>query len=160
MRKNYKPRPLGKEYKKKHCGFILNGKRSVCWLWNKSIGKDGYGKCYTPNHLGEHVPHRYYYRKYVREIPEGYEVDHICFTRSCIRPEHLIAKTKKRNCRSRDLRNPDRYGAAAVLLNKQVYAIRKLLVKGISKKVLAERFNVSYATIDRIEKRVTFKGLK
>lgn len=35
--------------------------------------------------------HRYLYRAHKGEIPEGWEVDHMCQVRACCNPEHLQA---------------------------------------------------------------------
>ena len=40
---------------------------------------------------GEVYVHRIFYLLDVGPIPDGYEVDHLCFVRNCVRPDHLEA---------------------------------------------------------------------
>jgi hypothetical protein len=48
--------------------------------------------------------HRFSYQTMVGDIPVGYEVDHLCRVRNCVRPDHLEAVTVAENRRRRDLK--------------------------------------------------------
>lgn len=72
------------------------------------LNQDGYFRKFTAS--GKAVMwHRQVYQDTYGEIPEGYEVDHMCRNRSCINPEHLqlltslehTIKTNKERYRSR-----------------------------------------------------------
>lgn len=69
-------------------------KTDSCWLW--TAGKvRGYG---TIAHRGrQHYAHRWSYEQAKGEIPEGYEIDHLCRVPACVNPDHLEAVTKKEN---------------------------------------------------------------
>jgi hypothetical protein len=41
--------------------------------------------------------HRASYEMFVGPIPDGLEIDHLCFTLSCVKPEHLEAVTHEVN---------------------------------------------------------------
>lgn len=79
--------------------------------------------------------HRYIYEQEVGEIPEGYEVDHLCRNRNCIKPEHLQCLSNKEH---------------TVKTNQERYADRKKAAKIYWESYkptgtqLAEVFNVSF----------------
>jgi len=68
-----------------------------CVLFTGHLDKQGYGRIF---HDGEkRLVHRVAYEIFVGPIPEGYEVDHLCFVRNCINTEHLEAVTPLENTR-------------------------------------------------------------
>lgn len=72
----------------------------TCWLWmgdNKT--HNGYGRM---NHKGKRtLVHRVAYELVYGPIPPGHYVDHICFSRNCVRPDHLRLVTPKQNAENR-----------------------------------------------------------
>jgi hypothetical protein len=69
---------------------------SGCWMWTGSRGSNGYGQFRA--HRGSPVPaHRFGYELWVGPIPDGYELDHLCRTPSCVHPAHLEAVTPRVN---------------------------------------------------------------
>ena len=87
-------RIMAKPYKKKHTGYKIKGKKSVCYIYQGSLDKDGYGiGLNRDTHLGETRFHRYMYRKHKGPIPHDCEIHHKCETKSCGRPLHLKAVT-------------------------------------------------------------------
>lgn len=66
-----------------------------CWQvggWNDG---NGYAKMRVNNQC--EMVHRVVYRILFSESLNGREVDHICRTRNCCRPDHLKAVTRRRN---------------------------------------------------------------
>lgn len=49
--------------------------------------------------------HRWFYEQLVGDIPEGYEVDHLCKVTSCVNPAHLEAVTKRENVARSDAKS-------------------------------------------------------
>ena len=68
-----------------------------CQLWAGPLDRYGYPKARVRGRsvLG----HRLVYEQEVGPIPFGYEVDHLCFTPACVRPDHLEAVTPEENQR-------------------------------------------------------------
>jgi hypothetical protein len=66
-----------------------------CWTFART-DRGGYSsfKLNGKNVVG----HRYAYKKLVGEIPEGFDIDHLCDRhRNCVNPEHMEAVPKRVN---------------------------------------------------------------
>ena len=67
-----------------------------CWLWTAGLCH-GYGR-FTLD--GAHHPaHRVAYEWLIGPIPPGLELDHLCRTPACVRPDHLEPVTHAENTR-------------------------------------------------------------
>lgn len=64
---------------------------SECWPWLGNCTHDGYGR------LGGVLAHRISYERFVGAIPDGFEIDHLCRNRACVRPDHLELVTHREN---------------------------------------------------------------
>lgn len=74
-------------------------KTAGCWIWQGVHVGGGYGFL-SMNINGKpsgKLAHRLSYELHIGEIPEGYEIDHLCKVRDCVRPEHLEAVTRQEN---------------------------------------------------------------
>jgi hypothetical protein len=67
-----------------------------CWTWIGCLNSRNYG-CVSAGHGTIKLAHRIAYETYKGEIPDGYQVDHLCFNTKCCNPEHLDAVTPKVN---------------------------------------------------------------
>lgn len=65
-----------------------------CWEWQGAIDGGGYGRFKSSD---SHYAHRFAYRFFVGEIPEGFDVDHKCRNRRCQSPFHIQAVTHTKN---------------------------------------------------------------
>jgi hypothetical protein len=75
---------------------------SDCWYFSGSKDSGGYGnirKRVNGRNLYLGAAHRVAYQQAVGPIPVGMEVDHICFTPSCVNPDHLRLLTPDENRR-------------------------------------------------------------
>ncbi len=66
-----------------------------CWVWTRSLNSHGYaetvvdGKCISIHALT--------YKWEYGEIPFGYQHDHLCRNRACVRPSHIEPVTVREN---------------------------------------------------------------
>ncbi len=68
-----------------------------CWIWTGRIGAEPkpYGSFYTD---GKDIKaHRFAYELFIRKIPDGLTIDHLCRNHSCVNPSHLEAVTNREN---------------------------------------------------------------
>jgi len=70
-----------------------------CWNWTGALRADGYGRFRTRDRLVS--AHRFAYESVHAPIPEGKEIDHICYNRGCVNPAHLRLVTRKQNQENR-----------------------------------------------------------
>jgi hypothetical protein len=77
----------------------LVDKTTTCWLWSgvSSLSKNGarYGKFYAGGK--NYQAHRISVLLSGRDIPDRYDVDHLCRTTLCVNPEHLDPVTHREN---------------------------------------------------------------
>lgn len=77
-------------------------KGEQCWTWTASLYGNGYGCFWDATQKRRVLAHRFSYATFVGEIPEGLQVDHMCHTRHCVRPDHLRLATNKQNMENLD----------------------------------------------------------
>jgi hypothetical protein len=73
-------------------------KTDSCWLWTGKPDAHGYGQFQSKISFYAHV---YSYKLHGNNVPNGYEVDHKCWTPLCVNPEHLQAVTHAHNGQNR-----------------------------------------------------------
>lgn len=66
-----------------------------CWLWRGRPNPKGYGLISIGNN--EWLAHRYAFGFFIGGHEPGLTLDHICRRRDCVRPDHLMPMTLKRN---------------------------------------------------------------
>ncbi len=82
--------------------FLSHIDEQDCWVWTAAKNKAGYPLW---DRDGFCTAHRWSFWYFKSEIPEGMEIDHLCFNTSCVNPEHLDAKTPLANKRRRQRRS-------------------------------------------------------
>lgn len=76
--------------------FIAYEPNTGCWLWlgarsGGNNGKNEYGI------FDSEYAHRFSYKLYKGNIPEKFQIDHLCKNKLCVNPDHLEAVTHKVN---------------------------------------------------------------
>lgn len=127
-------RPAGADYE-------VDG-ATGCWNWVGALDRYGYGR------KAKTSAHRWYYRKFIGEIPNGLTIDHLCRNRQCVNPDHLEAVSMRENLRR---------GSLTRLTWEDAEAIRLLASEGKQYDVIARRFGVKKATVSSIVNRRLWK---
>jgi hypothetical protein len=137
-------------------------KTDLCWIWNVSKNRQGYGVC-TAGGL-RHSAHRVSWTLHYGAIPKGMLVCHRCDNPSCVKPDHLFIGTHSDN--SRDAYYKGRLphlvkgqfkidgviikSRPRALSSDQVIEIKRLYNHGIRQRDLAKQFKVRRNTIWRV----------
>lgn len=129
-------------------------KTDTCWLWKGTVTIYGYGQiAYQKKQVSVH---RLMFELHNPEIDiTDLDICHTCDIRNCCNPDHLFAGTNAdnmadRNRKNRQVKLKGSSNGFSKLTESQVLEIRSA---NKTAKVLAEIFNVSKQTIDRIRTR-------
>lgn len=71
-------------------------KTETCWLWTGGKSASGYGKFWADDGRSLRA-HRWSYVQAKGAIPKELQLDHLCRTPACVRPDHLEAVTPRVN---------------------------------------------------------------
>ena len=130
-----------------------------CWLKKPTTGNRGYAKMKTIKN-GKPVSergHRFSWRAFNGEIPEGLDVLHRCDVRNCMNPSHLFLGTNLDNINDKIAKNRQPKGEeirSAKLTEEAVRFIRK---SDKTIRELAKQFNVDKSTIRQVKLKITWK---
>lgn len=70
-----------------------------CWEWTGSKTSNGYGRFRLDGRL--HLAHRASWKWTNGPIPDGMQIDHTCWSRSCVNPSHLRLANNAMNSQNR-----------------------------------------------------------
>lgn len=138
-----------------------------CWIWGGGVSNDGYGKL---KRLGKTLrAHRFFYERFVGKIPDRLVVCHRCDTPLCVNPTHLFIGTPLDNERDKDrkhrrspspsvthphtIRRGERHHKAKLT---SVF-VKEIRGSRLPTRILADRFDVSMSTIQRVRKGVLWR---
>lgn len=110
---------------------------SGCFIWDGWKAGKGYGKIgYDGSSSGIYV-HRASWTIHNGDIPEGMEIDHICFEKLCWNIEHLRIATSSQNSQYR----------------QGIYKGSRSGFRGVIKRKGCSKYT-AYATLDRLRREV------
>lgn len=124
-----------------------------CWIWQGFKDKRGYGFTRLGNDRKTKSAHRFSYKTFRGEIPEGLCVCHRCDNPSCINPDHFFLGTHKQNSQDAAQKNRMTHGVrvnTAKLSEQQVLEITRRYAAGERTMVLVSEFGVSKHAIRRV----------
>lgn len=139
-----------------------------CWEWTSAIC-DGYGVMWMGIKNPAMRAHRLSWQMHKGPIPEGMLVCHHCDNRKCVRPDHLFLGTDRDNMhdmiqkgrwRGGPLKPSERKGSEvnfAKLTEDKVFRIKRLFLKGVSVRRIANWLGLTYGAIKLIHKGKNWK---
>ena len=130
-----------------------------CHPWVGPMLQNGYGRVKYDGVVD--LAHRWGYRRYVGEIPDGLVVRHTCDVKRCQNPAHWVLGSPADNNRDRDERGRtavgERHGNSK-LTTSQVEEIRQRYASGgVSQTALGAEFGVTQANISAVVRFVSRK---
>lgn len=135
-----------------------------CHIWIGCKHSKGYGSFqlgYEHNNKKAYA-HRFAYELYIGKIPKGLLILHKCDNPSCVNPAHLFTGTNADNSKDMVSKNRQAKGskiASSKLKESIVIKIKSMLEKGITHKIIAEKFKVSRDTVTKINTGKTWKHI-
>lgn len=91
-------------------------------IWTGSANRKGYGVLRVSGRA--RYAHRFAWERANGPIPDGVVIDHACFERSCVNPDHLRLATPQQNVQSRSGAMPGRGLPRGVYRNGRRYVAR------------------------------------
>lgn len=135
-----------------------------CWYWTGPVTDEGYGH-FSLSAATSVLVHRTSYELLVGPIPAGLQLDHLCFSRNCVNPDHLepitasehSLRSNKWRMQRRSCVNGHARTKGNVLPMGQYYRCRQCVLvrthrsRGVT--CSYERFCKAASHLDREEKR-------
>jgi hypothetical protein len=132
-----------------------------CWIWNKSLDKDGYGKTYSLKYNTNRA-HVLSYIVFRGVFDRNLLICHTCNNPSCVNPKHLYAGTHTENMADRTINEKGIEGIKNPknkLTEQQVREIRAL-IPHLTLAEIAKSYNVYATAIYKIKHKQTWRNLK
>jgi len=76
--------------------YFMVEKTNTCWIWKGALDKRGYGRISDDSGWYD-MAHRWSYKHFKGQIPEGLVVHHKCVVPKCVNPDHLEVETHRGN---------------------------------------------------------------
>ncbi len=124
-----------------------------CWMWKNRVSSSGYGQFRLDPKKGHQAASRIAYMLTYGEIPDKTFICHRCDFRSCCNPSHLFPGSQSDNLVDMVMKGRGASGEKnheSKLKESQVEQIKKLLNDGVAQHVIAKQFNVTQASVSRI----------
>lgn len=76
-------------------------KTESCWIWRAGTNAKGYGTFTWDKGQSKRLSHRLAYEQMHGPVPDGMVIDHTCWNRACVRPDHLRPVSSRANSQNR-----------------------------------------------------------
>lgn len=139
---------------------VAKGRSNECWNYLGGADWDGYGAFWYGNK--QYRAHRFVAEFVMRLEIAGKVVCHRCDTPGCVNPKHLFVGTPADNSADRNSKGRQVRGErchTARLSPKQVLEVRKMLSKGVRRRLIKDKFNVSTSCIAFIAQSKSWKHI-
>jgi hypothetical protein len=143
-----------------HRFFSKVKKTHSCWEWKSSINNKGYGQFHLDGKTV--LASRLSWKIHYGEFPEGFFVLHKCDNPRCVRPDHLFLGNALENTldaiSKNRLKNPPLHlGEFQHLSKLSEEKVRKIRSSKKTISSLASEFGVSFQTVWKVSKRLTWR---
>jgi hypothetical protein len=135
--------------------WVKSCKTSGCHFWKGSHDRRGYGRFLYEGRLQN--AHCVAYQLFVDKIPLTIKVLHTCDNSLCVNPDHLELGTQKKNMEDASSRGRLATGEDSHWAKLTWGDVRKIRTMQGTQKEIAQKFNVSRATIHLILADKTWK---
>jgi HNH endonuclease len=139
--------------------------KNGCRLWLSGRTANGYGLFWFDGQM--RPAHRWLLEQKVGKLPSDIDACHSCDVRLCVELSHLFSGTRTENMqdakrKGRTSHAPRTVGEdhpMSILTERKVLAIRKAFDRGVSMRALSNKFGVSFQTISRTVRRISWSHL-
>lgn len=135
--------------------FVSPEPNSGCWLWDSAYVDHRYGVMWLDGR--NQYAHRVSYMLHKGEIPQSSYVCHKCDNPACVNPDHLFLGDARENALD-CVRKGRRHGQTLTV--NQVAEIKKRLLGGESRTVLAREFSTTLKVIEGIAQGAKWKHVE
>lgn len=122
-----------------------------CWQWRAHTDLNGYG--YLPGDLKHTRAHRFSYEFHIGKIPEAMLICHKCDNPGCVNPDHLFVGTSKDNAQDALQKGRAYVGEKNGMSKLTKENIKEILSSELNGVQLAQKFEVTRSTINRVRRR-------
>lgn len=146
-RSKYGPEPMSSRLLREK-----NVNERGCWLWCKSITRNGYGRLNVANAI--RLVHRVSWETFVGPIPPNLLVLHSCDVRNCFNPRHLFVGTPADN--TADMLSKGRARGAPRKYSDDIARLMFVAhASGVSQRVIADDLGISQQVVSKLIARVS-----
>jgi hypothetical protein len=137
---------------------------SGCWLWQRSVQRNGYGQIGSGGKYGGmRNTHRVSWEVHRGEIPAGMQVLHRCDVKICVNPDHLFLGTQAENLRDMDAkgrrRQVNKRGEAHYATRLTADDVRAIRADTRTQAVIGAAYGIGQTAVSAIKRRVKWKSV-